>query len=316
MPSPLITVGITCFNAEDTIARALNSARAQDWERLDVLVVDDCSTDRSPRVVEEIAATDARVRLFRHRENLGPGAARQTILDHAHGEFVVFFDDDDESAPNRVGVQYRRLADYRRDQGALVACYASGERVYRNGYRMPIDAIGAAERVPVGHLVTDYLLFNRRVPGVCYGAGTPACALMAGVDTLRAAGGFDAEFRRVEDVDFACRLAALGGHFIGCPERLYTQHATQSPDKSAERNYRAEILLLDKNRAYLESQRRYGFARNWFTVRYHHFNRDRARMLAALVRGWLRNPVLVTRQVFTAAPARFRHERRMSRVVR
>jgi len=93
---PLITVGIACFNAEDTIARAVESARAQDWPHLEIIVVDDGSSDRSVDTVAKIAAGDARVRLIRHEKNLGPGGTRQTILDQARGEFLAFFDDDDE----------------------------------------------------------------------------------------------------------------------------------------------------------------------------------------------------------------------------
>jgi glycosyltransferase involved in cell wall biosynthesis len=311
--SPLITVGITCYNADETVARAVHSARAQDWPNLEILVVDDCSDDRSAEIVDAIVAEDVRLRLIRHETNRGPGAARQTVLNEANGEYLAFFDDDDESAPDRIRLQYGRLASYGKDTGPMAACYASGVRVYDSGYRLEVGAIGSTHRVPAGHEVVDYLLFNGRVPGVFYGAGTPACALMARTETMRAAGGFDPAFRRVEDVDFAVRLGLLGGHFIGCPEPLYTQYATRAPDKSARRNYDAEIQLLEKHRHYLEKRNRYDFARNWFTVRYYHFNRQRGRMIVALMRGFLRNPLLVLRQLITTVPARAAHERRVAR---
>jgi glycosyltransferase involved in cell wall biosynthesis len=314
---PLITIGITCFNAHETIDRAVKSALAQEWPNLEVLVVDDCSRDDSRARVERAAAAHTRLRLIKHAENLGPGAARQTLLDHAAGEFLAFFDDDDESAPGRVAAQVGRITEYEERAGTrLIACYASGERRYPNGYRLVVDAIGSAPRVPAGPQVADYLLFNRRARGVCYGGGTPSCALMARVDTFRAVGGFDPAFRRSEDVDFAVRLALLGGHFVGCPERLYVQYATQAPDKNAARNFDAEMRLLEKHRAYLEGRRRYHFARDWFTVRFHHFNHERARMLAALARAWIGHPILVTRQMLTTVPARIRHERRMSKEAR
>jgi glycosyltransferase involved in cell wall biosynthesis len=311
--TPLITVGVTCYNAEDSIARALESARHQDWPRLEILVVDDQSCDRSAEIVERIAIADERVRLIRHQENGGPGLARQTLLEEARGEYLAFFDDDDESTPERIRLQYRRLESYGNLTGAMAACYASGVRVYDSGYRLQVDAIGSKQKIPTGHEVVDYLLFNGRTAGVFYGAGTPACSLMASTETMRAAGGFDPAFRRVEDVDFAVRLALSGGHFIGCPERLYTQYATQATDKSARRNYDAEIQLLEKHRRYLEKRNRYDFARNWFTVRYHHFNGDRGRTILALMRGFLRNPLLVLRQLITTVPARAVHEQRVER---
>jgi glycosyltransferase involved in cell wall biosynthesis len=311
---PLITVGVTCYNAEDTIARAIDSARMQDWDELEILAVDDCSQDRTAAVVEGLAKKDERVRLIRHGQNGGPGAARETLLNESRGQYLAFFDDDDESARDRLSVQYRRLVEYREETGCtLAACYGSGRRVYENGYELGIEAIGSAPRVPIGEEAVDYLLFNGRVRGVFYGAGTPACALMASTETMRAVGGFDPAFRRVEDVDFAVRLGLGGGHFVGCPEQLYTQHATQAPDKSARRNYDAEIRLLEKHRHYLEQRNRYDFARNWFTVRYHHFNGDRGSMMAALTRGFIRNPLLVLRQLVTTVPARAAHERRMAR---
>jgi glycosyltransferase involved in cell wall biosynthesis len=314
---PLITIGVTCYNAEDTIARAVESARSQDWPKLEIVVVDDCSGDRSLEVVERIAAADARVRPIRHETNRGAGASRQTLLDNARGDYLAFFDDDDASRPHRVSVQYRRLLQYAEANGVdRCACYASGERIYDSGYRLSVTAIGSQPRVPVGVEVVDYLLYNRRVSGVFYGAGTPACALMASTETFRSAGGFDPRFRRVEDVDFAVRLGLAGGHFIGCPEPLYTQYATVAPDKSARRNYDAEIQLLEKHRDYLEGRNRYNFARNWFAVRYHHFNGERARMIAALARSFWGNPLLVMRQLVTTVPARAEHERRVARGVK
>jgi glycosyltransferase involved in cell wall biosynthesis len=310
---PLVTVGVTCYNAEETIERAIDSARRQDWPRLEIVVVDDRSDDRSVEIVERIAAVDDRIRLIRRGENSGPGASRQTILDEARGDYLAFFDDDDESSPDRIRIQYSRLEDHSKSSGSPAACYASGIRVYDVGYRLEVDAIGSQQRPPAGHEIVDYLLFNGRAPGVFYGAGTPACALMASTDTMRAAGGFDPAFRRVEDADFAVRFGLMGGHFIGCPERLYTQYATQAPDKSAEQNYQAELQLLYKNREYLEIRNRYRFARNWFTVRYHHFNGDRLRMAGAVIRGFLRHPVLVSRQILTTVPDRAAHERRMAR---
>ena len=92
---PLITVGIACFDAADTIARAVRSAQEQDWPSLEILVVDDGSKDGSPEIVDRIARDDDRIRLLRHPGNLGTAQTRTTIVKNATGEFLVFFDDDD-----------------------------------------------------------------------------------------------------------------------------------------------------------------------------------------------------------------------------
>jgi len=61
---PLITVGVTCFNSERMIERAIRSALGQRWPTLEVLVVDDASTDASPLILERMAPADPRIRIL------------------------------------------------------------------------------------------------------------------------------------------------------------------------------------------------------------------------------------------------------------
>ena len=311
-PTPLITVGMTCYNAKNTILRALGSALAQDWPNIEVIIVDDCSSDESDAIVESAIAEEPKVRLIRHAVNSGPAAARNTLLTNAKGEFIVFYDDDDESYPERVRTQYETLRDYEETSGvSLVACYASGRRLYPNGYELPIRAIGSQPEVPKGEIVADYLLFNGRQEGVFYGAGTPTCALMARLSTFRAVGMFDSSLRRVEDVDFAIRLALAGGHFIGCSQQLYLQHATVASDKTPRMNLEAELYVVEKYADYLKSKNRYHYARDWFKIRYYHFSGQRLIFLASLAVFLLRYPVAGIKHLIRSAPRRWSHERSM-----
>jgi glycosyltransferase involved in cell wall biosynthesis len=285
---------------------------AQDWPAAEVIVVDDCSSDDSAAIVERALAEAPRARLIRHAENRGTAAARNAILSEAKGEFVAFFDDDDESLPERVRLQYESLREYEKASGTdLVACYASGLRRYPNGYELHMPAIGSRPEVPKGEAVADYLLFNARRDGVFYGSGTPTCALMARLSTFRAAGGFDDALRRVEDIDFAVRLALAGGHFIGCPQQLFLQHATVASDKTPRKNLEAELQLIEKHAGYLKRRHRYGYARDWFHVRYYHFSGQRLKFLAALASFLLHYPVSGMRHLLRSFPARWVHERDM-----
>lgn len=310
---PIITIGLTCFNAEKTIERALRSAQVQDWPAFEILVVDDASSDDSWHLIEAMAAADPRIKAVRHADNSGAAAARNTILEQAAGTHIAFFDDDDESFPDRVRTQYEAICDYEaRHSIQLVACYASGSRRYSNGYELELEAIGSRPVVPTGEVVADYLLFNGRRDGIFYGAGTPTCALMARVATLRAAGGFDTELRRAEDVDFAIRLALIGGHFIGCKKKLFLQHATFSADKSADKNLASEMRLLEKHAAYLKKKGRYGYARRWFRLRFYHFSRQRVRFILAVAALLLCHPVNGMAHLLHSVPRRMLHEKKMS----
>ena len=82
---PRITIGITAYNAEETIALAVNSALGQTWSDTEIVVVDDCSTDGTADVLSELAKSFDDLRIVRHAENRGVGAARNTILEHATG---------------------------------------------------------------------------------------------------------------------------------------------------------------------------------------------------------------------------------------
>ena len=253
-----------------------------------------------------------KARLIHHAINRGTAAARNTILAEAKGEFVAFFDDDDESLPERVRLQHEALLEYEKTSGAdLVACYASGLRRYPNGYELNMPAIGSRPVAPNGETVADYLLFNARRKGMFYGAGTPTCALMARLSTFRAVGGFDDALRRAEDVDFAVRLALAGGYFIGCPRKLFLQHATIASDKTPRKNLEAELRLIEKHADYLRRRNRYGYARDWFHVRYYHFSGQRLKFLAALVAFLLHYPVSGARHLLRSFPARWVHERDM-----
>jgi len=313
--APLVTIGITCFEAADTIARAIASALAQDWPNIEIIVVDDASGDGSVAVAEAAAASDKRVRVLRHERNGGPAAARNTILAAARGAFVAFFDDDDESRPERVREQIRVLTEYEAETGArLVACHAAGERRYTSGYLKPLAAIGSqGSEAPQGPGMAEYLLFNRLRPGWFYGSGVPTASLLARRETFAAAGGFDPALRRVEDVDFAIRLALLGGHFIGTRQPLFIQHATDAPDKAPEANCEAEIAVAEKHRAFLERIGRYHYARRWPRLRYWHFKRRYGRFALTFLAIALRNPIAATRHLFRTGPARLRHERAIRR---
>lgn len=314
MKLELITIGIPCYNAESTIAAAIQSALNQEWRNLEILVVDDCSSDSSPELVMSIARRDNRIRFIRHEVNSGVGGARKTIVDAAVGDFVIFFDDDDQSDPRRVSVQHSRIVSYEAQAGqSLIACYASGQRRYPNGYVRPIRAIGSQAEIPTGQIVADYLLLNERNQTAFYGSGTPACALMARKSIIETVGNFDSDFRRVEDSDFAIRLAYKGGHFIGCSESLYTQTATTGKDKSPSANLEAELHLLEKHKDYLDSKGLYEYARQWFYFRYYHFSGNRPKAFFALMKSWLASPWRTTLHFIRSGPRRFLHERRMNR---
>ena len=107
---PAISVVVPVFNAEKYLSGCLESLKNQTFRNFEVLLVDDCSTDKSREICEKYVAEDSRFKLFIHRENRGPGAARNTALDVASGETVFFLDADDLLPATALGVLYAKYS--------------------------------------------------------------------------------------------------------------------------------------------------------------------------------------------------------------
>ncbi|UNT14632.1 glycosyltransferase [Pseudomonas sp. I3-I5] len=97
-----ISVIMPAYNAEKFIQTALLSLLAQTWSNLEILVVDDCSTDGTVTRVLDLAKKDKRIKVLHHHTNQGSYAARNLALQHATGIFVVNHDSDDWSHPQRL----------------------------------------------------------------------------------------------------------------------------------------------------------------------------------------------------------------------
>ena len=104
---PTVTVIVPAFDAAGTIAFTIESLLAQTWRDLQIVVVDDASTDHTAAVVDEF--DDPRVTLLRQTTNLGAYAARNRALAEAIGEFVTVNDADDWAHPQKIETQIRHL---------------------------------------------------------------------------------------------------------------------------------------------------------------------------------------------------------------
>ena len=99
---PMVSVIMPAFNAADTVAHAAASILGQTWRELELLIVDDASEDDTWGVLQGIAASDSRVRIFRNKVNVGPYASKNTMLSLASGEWITGHDADDWAHPQRL----------------------------------------------------------------------------------------------------------------------------------------------------------------------------------------------------------------------
>lgn len=98
---PLVSIIVPIYNVERYVDECLASIRAQTYANLEILLVEDCSTDGSLKALET-HLEDPRVRLIRHERNGGLSAARNTGIEAANGDYVMFVDSDDLVVPELV----------------------------------------------------------------------------------------------------------------------------------------------------------------------------------------------------------------------
>lgn len=104
---PKVSVNIPVYNGEKTIARAVLSILSQDFKDFELIVVDDASTDGTPRVLAGF--TDPRLKVVRHERNQGISPARNSALRASSGDYIMVLDADDIALPGRMSRQVRAL---------------------------------------------------------------------------------------------------------------------------------------------------------------------------------------------------------------
>lgn len=96
-----VSVIVPVYNTEKYLRQCLDSILSQTWQDLEILLVDDGSVDHSGAICDEFGAKDSRIRVI-HTENRGVSAARNTAMEAASGEYIVFVDSDDYVSPEYV----------------------------------------------------------------------------------------------------------------------------------------------------------------------------------------------------------------------
>ncbi len=148
----LVTVIVPAYNAERTVAESLESIRSQSHQALEILVVDDGSTDSTPEIVRSIAAADRRIRLI-STPNQGVARARNAGIDMAQGAFIAPIDADDLWHPLKIELQ---LKAFERSPGNVALVYNWFRRIDEAGFVVENFAAPLVE----GNVIHRHLQWN------------------------------------------------------------------------------------------------------------------------------------------------------------
>ena len=243
----LVSVIIPAYNAERFLLMTLASAQAQTYENLEIIVIDDGSTDATAAVAKAAAQIDRRVRVVR-QENAGVAAARNRGLAEARGDYIAPLDADDVWHPQNVALQIAALKAAGPEAAVSYAWYVS------------IDEHGRFRQLgPRNQFRSKIQVLSAQIEGNFIGN---ASSTVIRRDAVEAVGGYDPTLREgCEDWAFYIALAEHWD-FAFVPQYLvaYRRHAT-SMSQDGARMARSRTLVLANLRRRRPDLPEYWFAR-------------------------------------------------------
>ena len=111
MPNPKVSIIVPVYNAEKYLERCVSSLTKQTLKDIEIILVDDSSTDSSLEICKQMAEKDSRIKVI-HKMNEGAGLARNAALSIANGEYIGFVDSDDFVELNMFEILYNKAIQY------------------------------------------------------------------------------------------------------------------------------------------------------------------------------------------------------------
>ena len=167
---PLISVVVPIYNAEKYLARCIDSIIEQTYENLEIILVDDASTDKSAEIIQEYSEKDSRIVAIKHEKNQGVFQARITGADAAHGKYLTFIDNDDYISVDWFRLLMKKAEESNSDIVVGEWCYDNnGEsKTYLNldpfrirDYNLTGDDVLEAFMAQEGNFYTWWLLWDK-----------------------------------------------------------------------------------------------------------------------------------------------------------
>ncbi len=182
-----VSVIIPTYNRAHLIGRAIRSVLNQSYQNLEIIVVDDCSTDETKKVINTIREDAKRVRYIIHEKNMGGSAARNTGIKAANGKFIAFLDDDDEWQKDKLAKQIDKIKTLTNEWGAVYC-----------GYYLMNKRVSTCEAIKNGNLTKDILFGEMRIGG--------SSTLLFTKEAIERTGLFDESFERHQDYEYLLRF--------------------------------------------------------------------------------------------------------------
>lgn len=187
----LVSAVITTHNRKALLERAVKSVLAQTYENMELIIIDDASSDDTQQYCTELSRNNEKIRYVHipKAESRGGNYARNLGIENARGEWIAFLDDDDEWLPEKTQKQMDYLAahdDIRAVSSDLVYVYVFGDKQYCHNSNLQINGKALDFFVTSWLNVTSTMIIHKEV--------------------LTEIGGFDEKLKAIQEVELAYRV--------------------------------------------------------------------------------------------------------------
>jgi succinoglycan biosynthesis protein ExoO len=245
MNQPDVSVVVAAFNAASFVERAIGSALASTGVVVEVVVVDDVSTDDTWALLQRLAATDSRIVIDRLVKNGGPSAARNRAVLLGKGRYIAVLDADDTMAPERLAALVRIADSQNADLVAdnMLEVDASGQSI---GVGRFLKSVTFQTQRAIN--LEMWIAYNQPMKaGDCLGYLKPLIRRVT-LDKLKAS--YDPLLRNSEDYYLVADLLARGARMTYTPQTGY--HYTRAAGSTSHR------LKPEHTKAWLDAEARFG----------------------------------------------------------
>lgn len=219
--SPLISVAIGTYNGAKWIERAVKSILSQTYQNFEIIICDDCSTDNTVEIVDNLIKTDSRVHLIHNSTNSGLNISLNRCIEVAKGDFIARMDDDDISLPERFERQISFLNDH-----PEIAFVGTSKSFFDDDSTWGQSI--AKQNPTIKDIYTSHAFAHPTI--------------MIRKEALAAVGNYSTDKlnRRGQDYDLWCKLYAAGYKGANLEDVLFCYYESQSSIKRRKLKFRID----------------------------------------------------------------------------
>lgn len=239
----LISIVIPVYNREHLILRSIESVLSQTYKNIEVIIVDDASTDKTKEVVCEI--NDSRIKYFKQEINKGPSAARNLGVQKAKGELIAFLDSDDEWYADKLEKQVKIFSELDDDFAAVFCNY---------------ETIDFKTKEKLGDCVIKVDVCENFRSGNNFKTPSP-CTMLIKAEAYKKVNGFDERLKANEDTELAIKLCKRYKLYLQEETLVTVTRNHESLMENTENYAHARELIIDEHKNYLNKNITFRLAR-------------------------------------------------------